>query len=194
MVRYMWPLFHHEAYNLKTYMHPFRDPKVLKLTQLSMPEIEKRLQTYTKFLFVRDPIVRFISGYRGKIASKKMDRLYFVQRAREISNETDESKPLSFNGFAKYAARMSAMGKRIPNLHFDGYFSFCGSCVINYTFIGTVFFFPFFALSFWYCKFSFRVELLVFGVHENPLLLREVHTLGRTTLIMFLTRRNSENS
>ena len=38
------------------------------------------------------------------------------------------------------------------------------------------------------------VEILVFGVYENPLLLREVHTLGRTTLIMFLDRRNCENS
>ena len=38
------------------------------------------------------------------------------------------------------------------------------------------------------------VKILVFGVYENPLLLREVHTLGRTMLIMFLDRRNSENS
>ena len=38
------------------------------------------------------------------------------------------------------------------------------------------------------------VEILVFGVYENPLLLREVHTLDRTKLIMFLDRRNSENS
>ena len=38
------------------------------------------------------------------------------------------------------------------------------------------------------------VEILVFGVYENPLLLREVHTLGRTMLIMFLDRRKSENS
>ena len=38
------------------------------------------------------------------------------------------------------------------------------------------------------------VEILVLGVYENPLLLREVHTLGRTMLIMFLDRRNSENS
>ena len=38
------------------------------------------------------------------------------------------------------------------------------------------------------------VEILAFGVYENPLLLREVHTPGRTTLIMFLDRRNCENS
>ena len=38
------------------------------------------------------------------------------------------------------------------------------------------------------------VEILAFGVYESPLLLREVHTLGRTMLIIFLDCRNSENS
>ena len=37
------------------------------------------------------------------------------------------------------------------------------------------------------------VEILVFGVHENPLLLREVHMINKTILITFLDRRNSEN-
>ena len=38
------------------------------------------------------------------------------------------------------------------------------------------------------------VEILVFGVHETPLLLREVHMIDGTMLIMFLDRRNNENS
>ena len=38
------------------------------------------------------------------------------------------------------------------------------------------------------------VEILVFSAYENPLLLREVHMIDGTTLIMFLDRRNSENS
>ena len=38
------------------------------------------------------------------------------------------------------------------------------------------------------------VESLVFGVYENPLLLRKAHTLDGTMLIPFLDRRNSENS
>ena len=36
------------------------------------------------------------------------------------------------------------------------------------------------------------VEILVFGVYKNPLLLREVHMIDRTMLTMFLDRRNSE--
>ena len=40
----------------------------------------------------------------------------------------------------------------------------------------------------------FFVEFLVFGVHENPLLLREVHMIDGTMLIMFLDRQNSENT
>ena len=38
------------------------------------------------------------------------------------------------------------------------------------------------------------VEILVFSAYENPLLLREVHMIDGTRLIMFLDRRNSENS
>ena len=38
------------------------------------------------------------------------------------------------------------------------------------------------------------VEILVFGVYENPLRLREVHTIDRNILIMFLDRRNSKSS
>ena len=37
------------------------------------------------------------------------------------------------------------------------------------------------------------VEISVFGVHENPLLLREVHMINKTILITFLDRRNGEN-
>ena len=44
-----------------------------------------------------------------------------------------------------------------------------------------------------YTKESNLVEILVFGVYKNPLLLRETHMLGRTMLITFLDRRNSEN-
>ena len=38
------------------------------------------------------------------------------------------------------------------------------------------------------------MEFLVIGVYENTLFLREAHTLDGTMLIMFLDRRNSENS
>ena len=38
------------------------------------------------------------------------------------------------------------------------------------------------------------VEILVFDVYKNPLILREVHMIGRTMLITILNRRNGENS
>ena len=42
--------------------------------------------------------------------------------------------------------------------------------------------------------FYFCVEFLIFSAYENPLLLREVHMIDGTMLIMFLDRRNTENS
>ena len=42
--------------------------------------------------------------------------------------------------------------------------------------------------------YKMHVEILVFSAYENPLLLREVHMIDGTRLIMFLDRRNSENS
>ena len=38
------------------------------------------------------------------------------------------------------------------------------------------------------------VEFLIFSAYENPLLLREVHMIDGTMLIMFLDHRNTENS
>ena len=42
-------------------------------------------------------------------------------------------------------------------------------------------------------KLIYDVEILVFGVHENQLLLCEVHEIDRIMLVTFSDRRNSEN-
>ncbi|XP_075248159.1 carbohydrate sulfotransferase 12-like [Convolutriloba macropyga] len=133
----MWTLNHNEtAFNEAKYVHPFRDKYVTLLKGLSVDDIRTKLDSYTKFLFVRDPISRFISGYIGKIRSQKLDYLNSVKKARIAANETDQNKPLSFRAFAEYVATLADRGRHIRNAHFSGCLNFCEVCFVNYSFIG----------------------------------------------------------
>ena len=135
--RFMWTLNHNEtAFNEAKYVHPFRDKYVTLLKGLSVDDIRTKLDSYTKFLFVRDPISRFISGYIGKIRSQKLDYLNSVKKARIAANETDQNKPLSFRAFAEYVATLADRGRHIRNAHFSGCLNFCEVCFVNYSFIG----------------------------------------------------------
>ena len=133
--RLMWNLNHNESSSVK-FVHPLFDRSLKQLAKLPNDLAEEKLKTYTNFLFVRDPIVRFVSGYLGKIRSRKFDRLPSIVFARKFANETNKKVPLSFAGFSKYLAHLSDLGKQFPNGHFRGSASMCQICHIDYTFIG----------------------------------------------------------
>ena len=132
---WLWPIFHSTPYS-RYAPHPTADRLVPKLDNLGFSQIKEKLRNYTSFMFVRDPIVRFISGYLSKIQSQKFENRPILKEARKFLNDTDLSRPLSLGEFARYIAGLYDLGKEIPNKHFAGYFNFCGKCAINYTFIG----------------------------------------------------------
>ena len=134
--RYMWPLFHHKPYRQETYRHPYGDRFVPKLPRIPISEVEERLKSYQTFLFVRDPMTRFVSGYLGKIRPNKTSWSNIIKRARAASNETNMEKPLSITAWAMFAAKMFEARGRIGNFHFDSYYLLCGECFVNFTFIG----------------------------------------------------------
>lgn len=134
--RYMWNLNHNEPFSEDVYIHPYKDSEITQLRHLEAKEIDTRVRNYTNFLFVRDPISRLISGYLGKIRSRKFDGFGFVRKARRLANETDVRKPLSFRGFAIYMSYLADRGRQVPNAHFSGCISYCHVCYVNYSFIG----------------------------------------------------------
>ena len=76
-----------------------------------------KMKTYTKFMFVRDPLERLLSAYRARNPHgifKKWKRLSFRKFLNLILDKPDEKS----------------------NLHFVSFSRMCHPCVINYDFIG----------------------------------------------------------
>ena len=79
----MWTLNHNVSrFSEEHCVHPVFDPRVKLLQSLSIGQAMEKMRSYTSFVFVRDPIARFIAAYMGKIRSHKMDSRKFVAEAR----------------------------------------------------------------------------------------------------------------
>lgn len=116
------------------------DPSLPKLSKLQPEEIEFRLKNYTKFLFVRDPLSRALSGYRSKFlqpnrAFQKGIGRRIIQTYRQ--NPDPESlktgKDVTFPEFAKYLtnakpAKMDGHWKPIHDMVLP--------CGVNFDYIG----------------------------------------------------------
>ena len=103
----MWTLNHNES-NLseRHHAHPSHDPAVKLLKNLSIGQAVEKLRGYTSFVFVRDPIVRFISGYMGKIRSQKLDSEKFMATARnycfnfELPGKSNEANRFKISSYS----------------------------------------------------------------------------------------------
>ena len=111
-----------------------------RLYQYTEEERTERIQTYFKFLFVREPLHRLLSAYKNKFMGK--DRKVSKSAREEIikSYRPQDYKPngdvnhdniISFAEFTRY------FSSDIPrNQHWRQYEKLCHPCVINYDFIG----------------------------------------------------------
>ena len=113
---------------------------------LQNEDIDFRLKTYKKFLFVREPMERLVSAYKNKILGTQKDG--YVQSAKEFilrtyrklnnfkfSNTTDYK--ITFREFANYVTiRRSHHELGQLNQHWRPYTEVCHPCVISYDYIG----------------------------------------------------------
>lgn len=106
-----------------------------RLTNFSEKERTQRLNTYFKFLFVREPIHRMLSAYKNKflkIPSYTTDlRKQIVQELRPESYKPEGRHFVSFPEFMQYFA-----DNKTRNQHWRQYEKICHPCVIDYDFIG----------------------------------------------------------
>ena len=94
-----------------------------------------RIQTYFKFLFVREPLKRLLSAYKNKFIGKDTT----VSRSSRISiikayRPKDLNKNKNFVNFSEFIHYYSNDKSR--NQHWRQYEKLCHPCVVNYTFIG----------------------------------------------------------
>ncbi|TRY81515.1 hypothetical protein DNTS_009922 [Danionella cerebrum] len=109
--------------------------------------LNQKLKNYTKFLFVRDPFVRLISGFRDKFLAsngyyfdtygKKMLQRY--ANVSDISSTFEEgsgaSIRLTFNHFVKYLLDPEIQRRQYDD-HWELVHRICHPCQIDYDFIG----------------------------------------------------------
>ncbi|XP_077565762.1 carbohydrate sulfotransferase 11 isoform X2 [Stigmatopora nigra] len=120
-------------------------PSNLKtLNQYSIGEINRRLKTYLKFLFVREPFERLVSAYRNKFTLKYNSSFHkrfgtrIVRRYRK--NATAEAlangDDVSFKEFAEYLADPATRRDGPLNEHWQTVYQLCHPCHIRYDLVG----------------------------------------------------------
>ncbi|XP_072899586.1 carbohydrate sulfotransferase 10 isoform X1 [Hemitrygon akajei] len=116
-----------------------------RLSSYSAPEVTKRLNTYFKFLIVRDPFERLISAFKDKfLKNPRFEPWYkfkiapaIIQKYRRNRTET---KGLQFDDFIRYLGDPNhkwldvKIGESI--IHWATYVELCAPCEIKYDIIG----------------------------------------------------------
>lgn len=145
--------------SLKVHGVPYRDPadvpiedvhgsSLQHLNEYPKVVMKQKLETYKKFIFVRDPFVRLISAYRDKLESP--NQIYYERIGMDIlrtfgnvSNppasvekaHVDGIVP-SFYNFIQYILSLSAFNDTVFDEHWRQTINLCHPCLINYDFIG----------------------------------------------------------
>lgn len=113
------------------------------LGNVALGERKHMLDTYFKFLFVRNPFVRIVSAYRNKFYSKNVQFQIrigkeIVRKYRKPSIPVDEVKgdDVTFLEFVKYLIDEKNYLQNM-NEHWMPMYELCQPCYINYDFIGS---------------------------------------------------------
>ena len=106
-----------------------------RLYQYSEEERNVRLQTYFKFLFVRDPLKRLLSAYKNKFIGSNpgvssFARMHIIMEYRP-KDLNKNNNWVSFPEFIQYFSE-----DRARNQHWRQYEKLCHPCAVNYSFIG----------------------------------------------------------
>ena len=106
-----------------------------RLSNYTEEERSRRLTTYFKFVFVREPLQRLLSAYNNKFIqipsyTSKL-RKKIIQALRPQDFKPNGKNFVKFQEFIQYFS--SNMSR---NQHWRQYEKLCHPCVINYEFIG----------------------------------------------------------
>ena len=114
-----------------------------RLSNYSSSEIKSMLQTFTKFLFVRNPFERLLSAYHNKLEQHYQSSKYFQSRfGRYIVKHyrQNASKYSLTRGddvtFKEFAAYLVAEEEGEFNEHWKPIYHLCHPCLVSYDIIG----------------------------------------------------------
>ncbi|XP_068725625.1 carbohydrate sulfotransferase 11-like isoform X2 [Montipora capricornis] len=104
----------------------------------SAEEVELRLQTYFKFLFVRDPLERLLSAYEDKFGAHRPTWFYsqtFYRKMVDYFRSTVDRISGNKLTFRKFIHFISTIGFNADR-HWASYYNLCHPCDIPFDFIG----------------------------------------------------------
>ncbi|KAJ8260047.1 hypothetical protein GJAV_G00176460 [Gymnothorax javanicus] len=114
------------------------------LSEYSTAEINHRLRTYLKFIFVREPFERLVSAYRNKFtrsyntAFHKRYGTKIIRRHRPNPRPEalDRGDDVSFEEFVYYLVDPHTQREEPFNEHWERVHSLCHPCLIHYDVVG----------------------------------------------------------
>ena len=126
-------------------VHSTLERKYLKrLDTYSAPEIRFRIDTYYKFMFVRNPLERLLSAYRNKFTASY--NTYFPKtfgrkiikrfRPRPTNDSLAKGHDVTFEEFIKYLLDAKIRQGAPMNAHWRPFHELCMPCTIPYDLIG----------------------------------------------------------
>ncbi|XP_046872090.1 carbohydrate sulfotransferase 11-like [Hypomesus transpacificus] len=114
------------------------------LAEFPVAEINHRLRSYLKFLFVRDPFERLVSAYRNKFtrsyntAFHKRYGTKIVRRHRAGARPEalERGDDVTFDEFVRYLVDPRTQREEPFNEHWERVHSLCHPCLIHYDVVG----------------------------------------------------------
>ncbi|KAJ8017116.1 hypothetical protein DPEC_G00014420 [Dallia pectoralis] len=114
------------------------------LSEYSPTEINRRLRSYLKFVFVREPFERLVSAYRNKFtrsyntAFHKRYGTKIIRRHRPEPREEalERGHDVSFEEFVHYLVDPRTQREEPFNEHWERVHSLCHPCLIHYDVVG----------------------------------------------------------
>ncbi|XP_068598689.1 carbohydrate sulfotransferase 11 [Brachionichthys hirsutus] len=118
--------------------------KLHNLSEYSASQINQRLRSYLKFVFVREPFERLVSAYRNKFtrsyntAFHKRYGTKIVRRHRldPQPDALERGNDVSFEEFVYYLVDPATQREEPFNEHWEQVHSLCHPCLIHYNVVG----------------------------------------------------------
>nr|XP_047926898.1 carbohydrate sulfotransferase 13 isoform X1 [Anser cygnoides] len=114
------------------------------LSEYSIPEINHRLRSYLKFIFVREPFERLVSAYRNKFtrsyntAFHKRYGTKIIRRHRQEPSDRalERGDDVRFEEFVYYLLDPRTQREEPFNEHWERVHSLCHPCIVHYDVVG----------------------------------------------------------
>lgn len=108
------------------------------LSEYSEGAIQRRLRHYYKFLFVREPFERLLSGFEDKFVSNIWNWAETPHHTSEILNRYRKEHPNTTGDITltKFIHYVLSLRDEARNEHWRSYQGLCHPCAVDYDFIG----------------------------------------------------------